>query len=378
MPYTPQTWTNLPAQTTPLSAARLAHMETQYAESVAYVDAQIEALRNSLGGSSEPLDTDWFSIPLLDRVNFELSDVTKPARAMRKAGWIYVKADLRVNTGGLVDTSTFIDILELVPQIRGEQGVRFRAVNDTANLNRFVASAYSSEVSASHYGPSASVNGSSLHIDLHYPAGPRRKTNFMIAIEGYEEGVDYIRNIRKTGSWLSSLAIHGGSIEPGSAELAEKFADLNDCSLYAFQRAPGGDLPHLTSTLFDDSKAFDVVGTSDMCVSFHGAADVTPGGEHIFVGGTDAVTKAALVSAFNSAGFPASDAAVSNPSLAGFSQKNIASRGAYQLSIQLEITRSLRDTLVIGGTVTSRGMSLLNVIQGVLAGWTPSTPVFSA
>lgn len=38
MPYTPQTWSDLPSQTTPITAARLSHMETQYAAVAADID----------------------------------------------------------------------------------------------------------------------------------------------------------------------------------------------------------------------------------------------------------------------------------------------------------------------------------------------------
>lgn len=42
MAYVKQDWKNLPDQSTPLSAARILHMETQFEEAVAYTDEQIE------------------------------------------------------------------------------------------------------------------------------------------------------------------------------------------------------------------------------------------------------------------------------------------------------------------------------------------------
>lgn len=48
MVYVKQTWQNLPNQTTPISAARLSHLETQYDEAVQYTDAAV----SSIGGVS--------------------------------------------------------------------------------------------------------------------------------------------------------------------------------------------------------------------------------------------------------------------------------------------------------------------------------------
>lgn len=49
MAYLKQTWNNLPDTSTPITAARLGHLETQYDEAVAYTD---EAIANSGGGGS--------------------------------------------------------------------------------------------------------------------------------------------------------------------------------------------------------------------------------------------------------------------------------------------------------------------------------------
>lgn len=48
MTYVKQTWENLPAISSPLSAERLNHLETQYDESVDYVDAQVVDLENQI------------------------------------------------------------------------------------------------------------------------------------------------------------------------------------------------------------------------------------------------------------------------------------------------------------------------------------------
>lgn len=49
MTYTKQTWKNLPVQTTPVSAARLNHLETQFDEAKVYTDPQIAANPGSDG-----------------------------------------------------------------------------------------------------------------------------------------------------------------------------------------------------------------------------------------------------------------------------------------------------------------------------------------
>lgn len=52
MAYVKQTWENLPSKTTPLTAARLSHLETQYDEAKDYVDSAIAGLPSG-GGASD-------------------------------------------------------------------------------------------------------------------------------------------------------------------------------------------------------------------------------------------------------------------------------------------------------------------------------------
>lgn len=51
--YTKQTWQNLPDQTTPLTAERLSHMETQYEEALNEVEAQIGDDNTPIGAALE-------------------------------------------------------------------------------------------------------------------------------------------------------------------------------------------------------------------------------------------------------------------------------------------------------------------------------------
>lgn len=63
MPYTPQDWANSPATSTPLTAARLAHIETQYAE--ARADAVIDVaadVANPASGIGAALSATFVSL----------------------------------------------------------------------------------------------------------------------------------------------------------------------------------------------------------------------------------------------------------------------------------------------------------------------------
>lgn len=69
MAYEKQNWENLPNETTPISAERLSHMETQYDESVAYTDTAITNL--DIPTISEILDRPVLGENLIGNGNFE-------------------------------------------------------------------------------------------------------------------------------------------------------------------------------------------------------------------------------------------------------------------------------------------------------------------
>ncbi|MBP2463940.1 MULTISPECIES: poly-gamma-glutamate hydrolase family protein [unclassified Rhizobium] len=137
------------------------------------------------------------------------------------------------------------------------------------------------------------------------------------------------------------IAPHGGSIEPGTSELALALAG-DKISLYLFEgRKPTNNRDlHITSTNFDEPAGVQIVTSSQYCVAFHGCAGDD---EVVYLGGRDADLKAILEKHLKELGFVV--ARHENPELQGESSRNICNRGLVKKGVQFEISRGLRDRL---------------------------------
>lgn len=124
------------------------------------------------------------------------------------------------------------------------------------------------------------------------PEGDRYK-NFADLDAHEKRGKDYkIEQIEREKSDVLSLAIHGGEIEPGTAEIARAFAKRK-YSLYVFNGISKSDPEnpsmtdsrlHLTSHHFDEPDLLLLAPKHKTCVSFHGypgdEADICLGGKN--------------------------------------------------------------------------------------------------
>ena len=83
-------------------------------------------------------------------------------------------------------------------------------------------------------------------------------------------------------------AIHGGSIEPGTTELARRISNIGQYNFYSFEglRSDNNAQLHITSTVFDEPQLLDMLNHSSKTVSIHGYAGDEPivyvGGDHGF------------------------------------------------------------------------------------------------
>lgn len=140
------------------------------------------------------------------------------------------------------------------------------------------------------------------------------------------------------------LAPHGGSIEPGSSEVAEAIA-REDYSFYCFEGLcpgrPHGDL-HITSSRFDEPQALKLVTAAETVIAIHGRLDRSDP-ETVWMGGRDAALRNAMASSLKGSGFPA---ATDGHSLLGKDTENICNRGTTRAGVQLEIPGTLRNRLV--------------------------------
>lgn len=165
---------------------------------------------------------------------------------------------------------------------------------------------------------------------------------------GTQEGVDYRIIIQKRPSKVMILAPHGGSIEPGTSELAGAIAG-EDFSLYCFEGIqPGGNENlHITSTNFDEPRCQEILSHAQHVLSVHGCSG---GQEMIYIGGLYQTGKNEFYRALVAAGFPAAEA---HSSLAGRSPDNICNQGQSGHGVQFELTEGFRQTLF--GDLTPSG-----------------------
>jgi phage replication-related protein YjqB (UPF0714/DUF867 family) len=157
-----------------------------------------------------------------------------------------------------------------------------------------------------------------------------------------KEGRDFRVSLRRVRhAPLAVVAPHGGGIEPGTSEIADRLAD-RDFSYYAFEglKSCNNRILHIRSTEFDEQRCLELISTVPMVVSVHGRNDA---GSAIWVGGLDKFMKERIHQALEKAGFEASLAAT--PPLMGSSPRNLCNRGTSGAGMQLELSLGLRARL---------------------------------
>ncbi len=149
--------------------------------------------------------------------------------------------------------------------------------------------------------------------------------------------IDYRIRSEDRGSSVVILAPHGGTIEPGTSEIAEAVAGT-DFSFYAFEAVKDGahgDF-HITSHRFDEPGALDLVGRASVAIAVHGRKD--DGTDTVWLGGRATVLRDAVGASLRDAGFGAEP----NKTLPGIHETNICNRTRSGTGVQLELSRSLR------------------------------------
>ena len=151
-----------------------------------------------------------------------------------------------------------------------------------------------------------------------------------------EEGVDYQISHRIGPSKYAVVAIHGGGIEPGTTEIADAIAG-NQHSFYTFSgiKKSGNAHLHITSHLFDEPKARDLVKGAAIVLSIHGCWDAEP---IVYIGGRHNQLKRQLSTTLEKAGFRLEK----SRRYPGLSPFNICNRGRLAKGVQIEISAGLR------------------------------------
>ena len=153
-------------------------------------------------------------------------------------------------------------------------------------------------------------------------------------------GVDYRIRSEDRDTSVVILAPHGGTIEPGTSDIARAIAG-DMVSWYVFEALkPGahGNL-HITSHRFDEPVALALVGRAVTAVAIHGRRD--DGSDTVWLGGRAVVLRDAIGTALRDAGFMAEP----NRTLPGVHETNICNRTGSGAGVQLELPMSLRRRL---------------------------------
>lgn len=178
------------------------------------------------------------------------------------------------------------------------------------------------------------------------PAGP---ADFAELSRAATEGVDFRRNLRNLGSGTAHIAVHGGGIEPGTAEAADAVAAANGQDYYAFEalRTSDNQALHLTSTRFDDPACLELLRTCARIVSYHGCTGDAP---IVHLGGRDSALRQRIGAALADAGFVVDWHTAED--LDGSDRRNICNRNASGAGVQLELSAALRASFFPGGRTT--------------------------
>lgn len=154
---------------------------------------------------------------------------------------------------------------------------------------------------------------------------------------------EYSLFVRDLNTPFLVMAPHGGSIEPGTSEIARAIAG-SDFSVYCFegQRSEDGKRLHITSTRFDEPMAVKMAKHARTVIAIHGYSSAS---HTVIVGGLDEQLKGNFIEALEKVGFKAS---IGAHGLAGRDAYNICNRGSSGKGVQLEISEALRRTFFRG------------------------------
>ncbi len=155
----------------------------------------------------------------------------------------------------------------------------------------------------------------------------------------YERDRDYrIVHRQHPGSDVAVVALHGGSIEAHTSDIARDIAG-QDFNLYLFEgllKAGNFAALHLSSALFDEPACLALLAHCQQVVSVHGCGHA---GEVVLLGGRDAGLRDAIASRLRAQGVDCSDAPAG---LDAMDTRNVCNRGRSGAGVQLELSLELR------------------------------------
>lgn len=164
-----------------------------------------------------------------------------------------------------------------------------------------------------------------------------------------DRNVDYRIRYHDGPSSAIVIAIHGGSIEIGTSQLAREVARRTDSDWYTFEgiKKSNNHILHITSSRFDEPIGKSLVAKSRKTLSIHGC---TGSSKITYVGGRDKQLAAKVRSKLKTAGFRIGTA---SSHLNGNSKYNICNENKINKGVQLEISKAQRNAFFSGGKRTT-------------------------
>ena len=169
---------------------------------------------------------------------------------------------------------------------------------------------------------------------------PDRLRTFSDIVLSATKGIDYDIRVREAGGYVTVAAIHGGSIEPLTSEIARAVAG-QDYNLYDFRglRAGRNDELRVSPLRYDEARLLALVARSKTVLSIAGVADV---GMTLQVGGANATLRNVLLEALVRSGFDSRPSATPGIGSSPAFFFNRAEKGG----VQIELSQALRASLI--------------------------------
>ena len=167
--------------------------------------------------------------------------------------------------------------------------------------------------------------------------------------------VDYKIVCRDTSSSKAVIAIHGGTIEPGTNKIASAVASRGGYDYYGFIGLKKGSSLHITSTKFDEPKARKLVAKSTKTLSIHGCGGTKQA--ITYVGGLDTALGKKITASLRAAGFKVAPAPAR---LAGKARANICNSNKIKKGVQLELSKPMRTKLTNNPTLFKKYVAALS------------------
>ncbi len=167
----------------------------------------------------------------------------------------------------------------------------------------------------------------------------KNELNDLRSLLDSQKNIDFEIEVTETGSGVTVLAIHGGKIEKGTAELAYALASHNNYNYYSFLGLKSTDnfSLHVSSDKFAETYALEMVSKSKVTLSIHGCGGTE---EFTYIGGRDTESADRIKESLIKYGFTVKKDTPKD--LAGISPHNIVNRNIDERGIQLEISEGLR------------------------------------